>query len=166
MGEGACHPEPHDSHPLAACPGSAARSIPRSGRQGLPRQPTGGATDSELRQWPVQLALLNPAAPYFDNADLLVSADCVPFAYSGFHAEFLRGRILVIFCPKLDQNIDGYIAKLAAIFTQHTIKSITLLHMEVPCCGGVRYVVDKALEMAGVEIPVVEKIITIEGAVE
>ena len=84
-----------------------------------PRQPVGGTTASELRQWPVQLALLNPAAPYFDNADLLISADCVPFAYPGFHAEFLRGRILIIFCPKLDPDIDGYIEKLAEIFTQH-----------------------------------------------
>jgi len=163
MGEGVCQPGPHDPHPYAACPGSAARSIPRSGRSGMPRQPAGGNGDSELRQWPVQLALLNPAAPYFDDADLLVSADCVPFAYPGFHAEFLKGRILIIFCPKLDSDIDGYIAKLAMIFTQHTIKSITLLHMEVPCCGGVRYVVDKALAKAGVKIPVDEKTITIEG---
>jgi NAD-dependent dihydropyrimidine dehydrogenase PreA subunit len=166
MGEGVCPPEPHAPHLPAVCPGSAAMSIPRNGRSGMPRQPTGGTTGSELRQWPVQLALLNPAAPYFDNADLLVSADCVPFAYPGFHAEFLRGRILIIFCPKLDSDIDGYIAKLAAIFKQHTIKSITLLHMEVPCCGGVRYVVDKALEMAGVKIPVEEKTVTIEGGVE
>jgi Pyruvate/2-oxoacid:ferredoxin oxidoreductase delta subunit len=165
MGEGVCQPEPHAPHPFAACPGSAARSIPRSGRSGMPRQPAGGTTDSELRQWPVQLALLNPAAPYFDNADLLISADCVPFAYPGFHAEFLKGRILIIFCPKLDQDIEGYIAKLAAIFTQHTIKSITLIHMEVPCCGGVRYVVDKALEKAGVKVPVEEKTVTIEGMV-
>ena len=120
---------------------------------------------SELRQWPVQLALLNSAAPYFDNADLLVSADCVPFAYSGFHEEFLKGKILIIFCPKLDADIEGYITKLAAIFSQHTIRSITLLHMEVPCCGGVRYVIDKALAKAGVTIPVEEKTITIEGTV-
>jgi NAD-dependent dihydropyrimidine dehydrogenase PreA subunit len=165
MGEGVCQPEPHAAHPFASCPGSAARSIPRSGRQGLPRQPEGGTTASELRQWPVQLALLNSAAPYFDNADLLVSADCVPFAYSGFHEEFLKGKILIIFCPKLDADIEGYITKLAAIFSQHTIRSITLLHMEVPCCGGVRYVIDKALAKAGVTIPVEEKTITIEGTV-
>jgi NAD-dependent dihydropyrimidine dehydrogenase PreA subunit len=165
-GEGACRPGPHDPHPLASCPGSAARSIPRGGRGGMPRQPAGGTTGSELRQWPVQLALLNPAAPYFDNACLLISADCVPFAYPGFHAEFLRDRILIIFCPKLDADIEGYITKLAAIFTQHTIRSITLLHMEVPCCGGVRYVVDKALAKAGVTIPVDEKTVTIEGSLK
>jgi ferredoxin len=165
MGEGACPPGPHAPHPFASCPGSAARSIPRTAGQGMPRQPSVGATDSELRQWPVQLALLNPAAPYFDNADLLISADCVPFAYPGFHAEFLKGRILIIFCPKLDSDIEGYIAKLTAIFTQHTIRSITLLHMEVPCCSGVRYVVDKALAKAGATIPVDEKTVTIEGMI-
>ena len=128
-----------------------------------PRQPSGDAGTSELRQWPVQLALQNPAAPYFDNANLLISADCVPFAYANFHAEFLRDRILIMFCPKLDQDIDGYIEKLAAIFSQHTIKSILLVHMEVPCCGGVGYVVDKALTKAGVTIPIEEKTITIDG---
>jgi Pyruvate/2-oxoacid:ferredoxin oxidoreductase delta subunit len=165
-GERVCHPEPHATHPFESCPGSAARSILRGGQQGIPRQPAGGATASELQQWPVQLALLNPAVPYFDNADLLISADCVPFAYPGFHAEFLRGRILIIFCPKLDSDIEGYIKKLSEIFVQHTIRSIALLHMEVPCCSGVRYVVDKALAKAGVTIPVAEKTITIEGGVE
>ena len=145
--------------PFAGCPGSAARSIPRTG----PRQPVGGTTDSELRQWPVQLTLLNPAAPYFENADLLVAADCVPFAYAGFHSELLRGRIVIIFCPKLDSGIEGYIDKLAEIFTLHAIRSITVAHMEVPCCSGVRYVVDKALEKAGKKIPVSEKTITIAG---
>jgi len=163
MGEGGvCHTGPHESHPFASCPGSAARSIPRERGMG-PRQPAGGTSASELRQWPVQLSLLNPSAPYFDNADLLVSADCVPFAYPGFHAEFLKGKILIIFCPKLDADIEGYVEKLAAIFTGHTIKSITLLHMEVPCCGGVRYIVDKALAKAGIPIPVEEITITIDG---
>jgi ferredoxin len=160
MGEGVCPPEPGRRHPFAACPGSAERSIPRQPATG-PRQTTG--TGSELRQWPIQLALQNPDAPYFDNADLLISADCVPFAYDGFHAEFLKGKILIMFCPKLDQDIDGYIAKLSLIFTRHTIRSIMLVHMEVPCCGGVRYVVDKALEKAGITLPVEEKTITIDG---
>jgi NAD-dependent dihydropyrimidine dehydrogenase PreA subunit len=163
-GEGVCPAGPHEPHPFAACPGSAARSIPRERGMGM-RQPS-GMTASELRQWPIQLALLNPAAPYFENADLLMSADCVPFAYPGFHAEFLRGRILIIFCPKLDSDIEGYIEKLAAIFTGHIIKSITLLHMEVPCCSGVRYVIDKALEKAGKTISVEEKTITIDGNVK
>jgi len=92
-----------------------------------------------LRQWPVQLKLLNAAASYFDDADLLISGDCVPFAYADFHRDFLRDKIAIIFCPKLDTDVEGYVTKLAEIFSQHTIRSITVLHMEVPCCSGVRY---------------------------
>jgi NAD-dependent dihydropyrimidine dehydrogenase PreA subunit len=158
---GMCHGGSGGPNPFAGCPGSAARAIPRSG----PRQPVGGTTESELRQWPVQLKLLNAAAPYFDNADLLISADCVPFAYAGFHAEFLKNRIVIIFCPKLDSDIDGYIEKLARIFSLHPIKSILVAHMEVPCCSGVRYVVDKALEQSGKKIPLTEKTITIDGGI-
>jgi ferredoxin len=159
-----CHAGPHEPNPFTGCPGAAARSIPREAPLAVPHQPSGSGP-SELRQWPVQLALLNPSAPYFDNADLLVSADCVPFAYPGFHAEYLKGRILIIFCPKLDRDIEGYIDKLAAIFTQHTIRSITLLRMEVPCCGGVRYVVEQAQKKAGATIPVEEKTVTIDGKI-
>ncbi len=153
----------HDA-PQAACPGSAARSIPRNGS--APGRRPSEKAESELRQWPVQLKLLNPAAQYFDNADLLISADCVPFAYAGFHAELLRDKIVIIFCPKLDSDIDGYIAKLAEIFSRHRVKSITVAHMEVPCCSGVRYVVDRALERSAKKIPVSEKTITIQGEVE
>lgn len=162
MGEGVCNPEPH-VHPFAGCPGAAARSIQRTSGSG-PRQPA-GTTASELRQWPVQLALLNPGAGYFENADLLVSADCAPFAYAGFHTDLLHGKILVIFCPKLDADIEGYIDKLAEIFRLHPIKSITVVRMEVPCCGGVRYVVDKALEKSAKTIPVSEKVVTINGEI-
>jgi ferredoxin len=160
-GEGVCHPEPHAAHPFAGCPGAAARSIPRETTGGTSQPPAAG--HSELRQWPVQLALLNPRAAYFEDADLLVSADCAPFAYPGFHTGLLKGKILVIFCPKLDADIEGYTAKLAEIFRLHTIRSITVARMEVPCCGGVRYVVDKALEKAGKQIPVTERVVTIQG---
>jgi len=152
-------------HPFASCPGTEARNIPRN----IPRNPHAGTrqpvagTGSELRQWPVQLTLLNADASYFDNADLLIAADCVPFAYAGFHDELLRDKILVIFCPKLDADIDGYIEKLAAVFSLHAIKSITIARMEVPCCGGVRHVVDRALEKSEKKIPVTEKTITIQG---
>ncbi len=166
MGEGGtCSPGPHPQHSFAGCPGSAARSILRGDDdRSMPHRPAGDIGTSALRQWPVQLALLNPAAPYFDNADLLVSADCVPFAYAGFHSDLLHGKILIIFCPKLDADIEGYIEKLAEIFTRHTIKSVTVARMEVPCCGGVRCVVDRALEKASKKIPVVEKTISIKGA--
>jgi ferredoxin len=155
-----CHGGEPGAHPFAACPGSAARSIPRPAGTGLH---TDEAKDSELRQWPVQLALLNPAAPYFEDADLLIAADCVPFAYAGFHQELLRGRIVIVFCPKLDEDIEGYVEKLAEIFSRHEIRSITVAHMEVPCCGGVRFVVDRALQRSGRAIPVSERTISIRG---
>ena len=149
--------------PFAVCPGSAERSITRNIRAN--HQPS-EKPESELRQWPIQLQLLNSAAPYFNNADLLISADCVPFAYSGFHSEFLRDHIVIIFCPKLDSDINGYITKLTEIFTLHIIKSIKVVHMEVPCCSGVRYIINQALDRSGKKIPVTEKTITIQGAVE
>jgi NAD-dependent dihydropyrimidine dehydrogenase PreA subunit len=157
-------PAEHRKPDFASCPGSAARSIVRGTRTGPP-QPS-GTTSSELRQWPIQLKLLNPAAPYIENADLLVSADCAPFTYAGFHQDILRGKILIIFCPKLDTDIEGYITKLAEILALHAIKSITVVHMEVPCCSGVRYVVDQALERSGKRIPVKDYTITISGEIE
>ncbi|PKL61639.1 MAG: 4Fe-4S ferredoxin [Methanomicrobiales archaeon HGW-Methanomicrobiales-2] len=144
----------------AACPGSMARTLP--GREAAEAEQA-ARVESELRQWPIQLTLANPAAAYFDDADLLVSGDCVPFAYGDFHRDFLQGRIPLIFCPKLDADVAGYITKLADIFSRHTVRSITVLHMEVPCCSGVRYVVDEALKRAGNEIPVAEKTITLQG---
>ncbi|MDD3934037.1 MAG: 4Fe-4S binding protein [Methanoculleus sp.] len=156
-------PEHKTAGTPTACPGSAAMSFPREhagDREGAAR------AESELRQWPIQLKLLNPGAPYFDDADLLISGDCVPFAYADFHREFLRDKIVIMFCPKLDTDVDGYITKLAAIFSQHTVRSITVLHMEVPCCSGVRYVVDEALKRSGKEMPVTEHTITVQGRAE
>jgi NAD-dependent dihydropyrimidine dehydrogenase PreA subunit len=151
-------------NPFMACPGSAARSIARDTHTGGTR--TGENTGSELRQWPIQLQLLNPSAGYFENADLLVSADCIPFAYADFHRDFLKDKIVIMFCPKLDADIEGYITKLSEIFARHTLKSVTVLRMEVPCCGGVRFVVDKALAKSGKTIPVFEKTITIQGSIK
>ncbi|MDV2481879.1 4Fe-4S dicluster domain-containing protein [Methanoculleus sp. Wushi-C6] len=144
----------------AACPGSTARSLPAG--EAAEAGPA-GRIESALRQWPIQLTLANPGAAYFDDADLLVSGDCVPYAYAEFHREFLRDRVPLIFCPKLDADVAGYVTKLADIFSRHTIRSITVLHMEVPCCSGVRHVVDAALERAGKEIPVTEQTITLQG---
>ncbi|MGV8087466.1 MAG: ATP-binding protein [Methanomicrobiales archaeon] len=160
-----CHPD-HDMHgrpSFAGCPGSAPQSIPR--RYKTESRQQAGAPSSELRQWPVQLILINPYAGYFDNADLLIAADCVPFAFADFHREFLKDKIVIIFCPKLDSDIDGYITKLAEIFSRHPINSITILHMEVPCCSGITYVVNQAMERSGKKIPVREFTITIEGKV-
>lgn len=121
---------------------------------------------SELRQWPTQLHLLNPRASYFQDADLLVAADCVPFTLNGFHEKFLRGKTLLHFCPKLDNSYDEYVDKLVQIFTLNNIKSITLLRMEVPCCGGTTATVKAALEKAGKNISINDIIISLDGKIK
>ncbi|HHV36278.1 MAG TPA: 4Fe-4S binding protein [Candidatus Cloacimonetes bacterium] len=127
------------------CSGTHAKKIEPAGNCA----PVEGVVRSELGQWPVQLALINPAASYFDDADLLISADCVPYAYGDFHRRFLKDKIVLTFCPKLDMDVERYIDKLAQIFKLHNIKSVTALRMEVPCCGGVEFILQKALERAG-----------------
>ena len=104
---------------------------------------------SELRQWPTQLHLLNPQASYFQDADLLIVADCVPFALNNFHNKYLKGKTLVHFCPKLDNSYEEYVEKITQIIKLNNIKSITVLKMEVPCCGGTRAITDAALEKSG-----------------
>ncbi len=143
--------------------GSGFSSGPAPGPAAAPL--AGGAIESELRQWPVQLKLLNPAASYFDDADLLIAADCSPFAYADFHRRYVRGRVVVMFCPKLDPYADEYIDKLAAIFTAHRIASITILRMEVPCCGGTTAMVRKALEKAGKKIDMEEITVSVDGRI-
>ena len=143
------------NQPLShGCPGAAAmdfridaEKVENSVRE---QHPINIEPHSELRQWPVQLHLINPNADYFDNADLLISADCVPYAYGDFHKRFLKGKIVITFCPKLDGDIDRYIDKLAHIFTLHEIKSVNIVRMEVPCCGGTEMIVKKALEQASI----------------
>ncbi|MBN2829702.1 MAG: 4Fe-4S binding protein [Candidatus Cloacimonetes bacterium] len=120
---------------------------------------------SQLSQWPVQLALMNPSAPYFDKAELLIAADCAPFAYGNFHQRFIKGKIVIMFCPKLDQTIEMYIDKLAQIFTLHEIKSVSIVRMEVPCCGGMEIILQKALERANKVKMVKVDIITIDGKI-
>ncbi|MDD1727498.1 MAG: 4Fe-4S binding protein [Methanospirillum sp.] len=152
---------PGQENPFASCPGSVAHTIEHESPAGNSQADTG----SELCQWPVQLRLLQPSNPFFDDADLLIAADCVPFAYAGFHQNLLKGKRVIIFCPKLDADIDEYVAKLTDILTMHTIRSITTVHMIVPCCSGVNYVVSQALERSGKEIPVHDYTITLQGTI-
>ncbi|MDD2332663.1 MAG: 4Fe-4S dicluster domain-containing protein [Candidatus Cloacimonetes bacterium] len=128
-----------------------------------PSSQEAGHLETELRQWPVQLHLINPSAGYFDDAELLISADCVPYAYADYHRRFLKGKVVITFCPKLDKDIDRYIDKLAEIFKLHKIKSLNIVRMEVPCCGGTELIVQKALEKAGKMHFVKINIISIDG---
>ena len=108
--------------------------------------------ESRLTNFPVQIKLAPPKAPYFDGADLLIAADCTAFAYGNFHEDFIRGRVTLIGCPKLD-SVD-YSRKLADIFGNNDIRSITVVRMQVPCCGGLPFAVRQALLASGKEIPV------------
>ena len=119
--------------------------------------------ESALSQWPVQLALIPTDAPFFENADLVVAADCVPFAHADFHKEFLEGKTLVIGCPKLD-NAELHREKLAEIFKRFNIRSINVVNMEVPCCFGLYSLVKKAVDSSGKEIPLHQEIITLKGS--
>ena len=140
------------------CPGSMARTIERTETETA----APGKVPSELRQWPVQLHLVPPTAPYFKDADLLVAADCVAFAMGGMHGELLKGKALAIACPKLDDT-SNYVEKLVHILNANDIKSITVAIMEVPCCRGLDIMVREALAKSGREIPLECIIIGING---
>ena len=117
---------------------------------------------SRISNWPYQLKLLPPNAPFFENADLLIAADCVPFAYADFHEDMLKNRVLAIGCPKLD-DVSLYRNKLAAIFRESNIRSVTVVNMEVPCCFGLKRIVQEAMELAGKNVPLTQETISIKG---
>lgn len=123
----------------------------------------GSRVESMLRQWPVQIKLVPIQAPYYDGADLLIAADCTAYAYANFHSDFIGGHTTIIGCPKLDA-VD-YSEKLAAIIANNNIKSVTIVRMEVPCCGGIEHAAKKALQVSGKNIPCEVVTISIDGRV-
>ena len=129
------------------CPGTQSKS--------LNCEPTPASTapkvESRLMQWPVQIKLVPVSAPYFDNANLLIAADCTAYAYANFHEDFIRNRITLVGCPKLDEG--DYAQKLTAIIANNNIKSVTIVRMEVPCCGGLENAAKRALMASGKFIP-------------
>jgi len=157
------HPMVHHTHhpTIQACPSTQVMSFENETRK-TEIEDASKPAKSMLSQWPVQLTLLPPNAPFFENADLLIAADCVPFAYANFHNDFLRGKALVIGCPKLD-NAEFYKDKLTEIFKCSNIKSITVVNMEVPCCFGLYHLVKEALRSSGKNIPLRQEIISIKG---
>jgi NAD-dependent dihydropyrimidine dehydrogenase PreA subunit len=158
----AAHPHRGPDHPVplhGGCPGSRAVSL---APQQAATTSTSAKQPSRLRQWPVQLHLVPVSAPYFQDADLLIAADCVPFAYADFHRDFLEGKVVLVGCPKLDDN-SFYQEKLTELFRVSSIKSITVLRMEVPCCGGIVMAARQALAASGKNIAFHEVTITIQG---
>lgn len=158
----------HIARQSAGCPGSRSMTL-RSANESSTAE--AGSADIELRikpqlsQWPVQLALVPEKAPYFNGRELLVTADCVPFAYANYHLDWLKGRSVVVGCPKLD-NLQLYLQKLTRIIQNNDITGITVLRMEVPCCYGLAAAVEQAAVNSSKEIPVRNVIISIDGRVK
>ena len=142
------------------CPGTHAKAI---NRDASPCSDAPAYVTSQLRQWPVQIKLVPVNAPYYDNANLLVAADCTAYAYGNLHNEFIRNHITLIGCPKLD-DMD-YTEKLTQIIANNNIKSVTVVRMEVPCCGGIENAVKQALQTSGKFIPWRVAVISTDGRI-
>lgn len=140
--------------PAGGCPGSNVKEI---------KWPAGGCPGSQLSQWPVQIKLVPINAPYFDGANLLIAADCTAYAYGDFHNRFIRNRITLVGCPKLDEG--DYTEKLTAIIRENNIKSVTIVRMEVPCCGGLERAAVQALKDSGKFIPWQVVVISTDGRI-
>lgn len=154
------------AHGHGGCPGSRAMTLPPPvGGPQTTSPEAAGTRPSQLRQWPVQLNLVSTTAPYFQDADLLITADCVPFACGDFHKDFLAGKALVIGCPKLDDN-RFYQEKLTELLRLSSVKSVTVLRMEVPCCGGIVVAAKQALAASGKALPFTEVVIGLNGSVK
>lgn len=154
------HKETHAHMHEGGCPGSRMRMIQRRETE----DDVNVKQTSKLRQWPVQLMLVPASAPYLKNADLLVTADCVPFAYANYHNDFLKGKAVVVGCPKLDDT-RYYAEKLGDIIKLNDLESITVLRMEVPCCSGIAQAAKIGRDNSGINIPIKVVNISIEGEV-
>lgn len=152
-------PSPATHGTACGCPGATPRDLGREAPKTLPT----AEFSSALTQWPIQLHLISPAASYFRKADLLVAADCTAFAMGNFHGDWLAGKKLVIACPKLDDGMDVYLEKLTALIDQAEVNTITVMIMEVPCCGGLSHLVRKAVAQAGRKVPIKEVVVGLDG---
>jgi NAD-dependent dihydropyrimidine dehydrogenase PreA subunit len=153
------HSHSHSEH--GGCPGSRAMVIEKPDNSPAEAE----SSQSELRQWPVQMHLVNPNAPYFRNSDLLVAADCVAYSIGGFHSRFLKGKSLVIACPKLDHGMEIYEEKTKALIEIAKVNTITVMIMEVPCCGGLLQMVKKAASASARKVPVKLMVVGIAGEI-
>lgn len=145
--------EPAPEVPMACgCPSSQIRTFQPASRPGTESGAGKEVSPSALSHWPVQIRLVPPGAPFLKGADLLVAADCTPFAYPDFHRDFIEGRVVLVGCPKFDEA-DAYVDRFAEMFQQAGIRSVTVVVMEVPCCSGLPGILSKAMDRAGVRIP-------------
>lgn len=156
--------QPSGGH-VQACPGSRSYAF-SSAAPGRENQPSfAHPADSRLTHWPVQMHLINPVAPHFMNADLLLCADCVGYAMGNFHSSWLAAKKLAIACPKLDSNKEIYTEKLIRLIDEARVNTLTVMMMEVPCCGGLLQLVKTALAHAGRKVPVKKVVVSVKGEV-
>jgi Pyruvate/2-oxoacid:ferredoxin oxidoreductase delta subunit len=148
--------------PVFSCPSSRALSF---NKESKPANSEAGEISSELRQWPIQLHLVSPNAPYFKNCDLLIAADCTAFSFGDFHRKYLKNKAVVVACPKLDSGKDIYVDKLRKIFEQQQPRSIMVLMMEVPCCSQLLGLAKEALSLSGQKIEMKVVVLGLSGGV-
>jgi hypothetical protein len=160
------HPKDKMEVPLACgCPSTHLQTfIPEFSDSEKTEEASQSLSKSNLSHWPVQIKLVPPDASFLNGADLLIAADCTPFAYPNFHRDFLKGRVVLVGCPKFD-DVEEYILKFTEIFKSAAIKSITSLVMEVPCCAGLPMIVRKALDAAEKNIPIEEIVLSTRGEI-
>ncbi|MBU0709812.1 MAG: 4Fe-4S binding protein [Candidatus Omnitrophica bacterium] len=149
-----------DQHEHSGCPGSKVMQFAR--RERVDKNKVQAKLESQLRQWPIQIKLIPAIAPFLNNADILIAADCVPFTYADFHEDLLKGKVLLVGCPKLD-DLDLYQDKITQMLKNNDVKTITYAHMEVPCCFGLVGAIKTAISEAGKNIPFEEVVISIKG---
>ena len=150
-------------HTGGGCPGSQEKSF--APRSVVLQDSDVVSAHSELRQWPVQMHLINPGAGYFKNADVVLAADCVAYSLGNFHQKYLKGKSLAIACPKLDQGLDIYIDKITSLIVDAQINTLTVMIMQVPCCGGLMQMTKAALEQSSRKVPVKQVVVGIEGEI-
>lgn len=147
---------------FGGCPGSRQMSFQKKEASPKVDNPQ---EDSQLQQWPVQLHLLNPRAPFLQGSDLLLASDCSAFSAGGFHSRFLKGKALAIACPKLDHGQESYVEKLAAMIQQSQINTLSVLIMEVPCCGGLISIAQAAMALSERKIPIKKMVLSLQGEI-
>lgn len=148
-----------------ATPCQAANQPRQTATSAMPGSAAAGPVASSLTHWPVQIRLVPPTAPFLEQADLLVAADCVPVAYPRFHQDLLAGRAVMTGCPKFD-DAEAYVQKFTEIFASGRLKSVTIAIMEVPCCGAMRNIIREAMQRAGKSMPVKEVVIGVRGELQ
>lgn len=156
-------PAPQSDCSGGGCPGSRATTLKPKQENKTPMQTESEGVESQLRQWPIQIKLVPLKAPYFENANLLIAADCTAFAYGNFHNKFIKNHIALIGCPKLDEG--DYSEKLTELLRQNNFKSVTIVRMEVPCCGGIQNAAIQALQNSGKMIPWQVVTISVDGEI-